>query len=165
MMVAVGDTRWLDDRQQRAWRGHLAMQARLHAQLNRRLQADSGLSLADFDVLVALSERDAPMRVQELADHLQWEKSRLSHQLSRMERRGLVERQDCPDDARGAFIVLAAAGRHAIEQAAPAHVETVQALVFDGLDAAQVETWAEIADTVLARVDGARGQIDRGAGF
>jgi len=150
----VTQTRWLDDRQQRAWRGHLAMQARLHAQLNRRLQADSGLSLADFDVLVALSERDGPLRVQELADQLQWEKSRLSHQLSRMERRGLLERQDCPDDARGALVVLGAAGRRAIEAAAPAHVEAVQALVFDGLDDAQVQTWAEIADAVLARVDG-----------
>lgn len=150
----MADPRWLDDRQQRAWRGYLAMQARLHAQLNRRLQADSGLSLSDFDVLVALSERDGPLRVQELADQLQWEKSRLSHQLSRMERRGLVERQDCPDDARGALVVLGAAGRVAIEQAAPAHVEAVQSLVFDGLDAAQVETWAEIADVVLARIDG-----------
>ena len=92
--------------------------------------------------------------MQELADQLQWEKSRLSHQLSRMERRGLVARQDCPDDARGALVVLAAAGRSAIEAAAPAHVEAVQALVFDGLDAAQVETWAEIADVVLARIDG-----------
>jgi DNA-binding MarR family transcriptional regulator len=152
----MADTRWLDDRQQRAWRGHLAMQARLHAQLNRRLQADSGLSLSDFDVLVALSEKqDGPMRVQELADHLQWEKSRLSHQLSRMERRGLLERQDCPDDARGAFVVLTASGRSTIEQAAPAHVEAVRALVFDGLDERQVETWGEIADAVLARVDGA----------
>lgn len=150
----MADPRWLDDRQQRAWRGYLAMQARLHAQLNRRLQADSGLSLSDFDVLVALSERDGPLRVQELADQLQWEKSRLSHQLSRMERRGLVERQDCPDDARGALVVLGAAGRSAIEAAAPAHVEAVRSLVFDGLDAAQVETWAEIADVVLARVDG-----------
>ncbi|MEJ2889644.1 MarR family winged helix-turn-helix transcriptional regulator [Actinomycetospora aeridis] len=154
----MADPRWLDDRQQRAWRGHLAMQARLHAQLNRRLQADSGLSLSDFDVLVALSEaHDGPMRVQELADHVQWEKSRLSHQLSRMERRGLLERQDCPDDARGAFVVLSTAGRSAIERAAPAHVEAVQSLVFDGLDDAQVRTWADITDAVLARVDGAPG--------
>lgn len=132
------------------------MQTRLHALLNRRLQADSGLSLSDFDVLVALSEKlDGPMRVQELADHLRWEKSRLSHQLSRMERRGLVERQDCPDDARGAFVVLTVAGRRAIEAAAPAHVEAVQSLVFDGLDDAQVETWAEITDAVLARVSAA----------
>lgn len=145
--------RWLDDHQQRAWRGYLAMQAQLQAQLGRRLQTESGISLADFDVLVALSERDAPLRVQELADGLQWEKSRLSHHLARMQKRGLVERQDCPDDARGAFIVLSVEGRRAIEQAAPGHVEAVRALVFDGLDDRQVEAWAAISDEVLARVE------------
>ncbi|GAA4890045.1 MarR family transcriptional regulator [Actinomycetospora straminea] len=129
------------------------MTAQLQAQLGRRLQADAGLSFADFDVLVALSERDGPLRVQELADGLQWEKSRLSHHLARMQKRGLVERQDCPDDARGAFIVLSADGRRAIEQAAPAHVEAVRSLVFDGLDDRQVEAWAAISDEVLARVE------------
>src|SRR6186713_2648620 len=114
------DPRWLDERQQRAWRGYLAMQTRLQAQLNRQLQADSGMSLADFDVLVALTDRPhVQMRVLELAEALQWEKSRLSHHLARMERRGLIERQDCPDDARGAFVVLTDEGRRAIERAAP----------------------------------------------
>jgi DNA-binding MarR family transcriptional regulator len=150
----MADPRWLDDRQQRAWRGYLAMQAQLRAALHRRLQVDAGLSLADYDVLVALGDRrDAPLRVRELAETLQWEKSRLSHHLSRMQQRGLVERQDCPDDARGAFIALSDAGRRAIEQAAPAHVEAVRELVFDGLDDAQVETLADIADVVLARIE------------
>lgn len=150
----MADPRWLDEREQRAWRGYLAVQARLQAQLNRRLQSDSGLSLADFDVLVALSERDGvSMRVRELAAALQWEKSRLSHHLSRMQRRGLVKRQDCPDDARGAFVVLTADGRRTIEQAAPAHVEAVRELVFDGLDDQQVQTWAEVSEVVLERVD------------
>lgn len=150
----MADPRWLDERQQRAWRGHLAVQARLQAQLNRRLQSGSGLSLADFDVLVALSEREGvSMRVRELAEALQWEKSRLSHHLSRMQRRGLVERQDCPDDARGAFVVLTEEGRRTIEQAAPAHVEAVRELVFDGLDDHQVRTWAEVSEVVLERVD------------
>ena len=106
------EPRWLDEREQRAWRGYLAMQSRLQARLNRRLQDDSGLSLTDFDVLVALTDRDeVRMRVHELADTLQWERSRLSHQLSRMQRRGLIEREDCEDDARGAFVVLTAEGR------------------------------------------------------
>jgi DNA-binding MarR family transcriptional regulator len=147
-------TRWLDEREQRAWRGYLAMQARLQARLNRELQADSGLSIADFDVLVALTDHhDGPLRVLELAEAVQWEKSRLSHHLARMERRGLVEREDCPDDARGAFVVLTAQGRAAIEHAAPAHVETVRALVFDGLTAAQVDALAAIADAVVERID------------
>jgi len=154
------DPHWLDARQQRAWRGYLAMQARLQAQLNRQLQADSGLSIADFDVLVALTDRpDVSVRVLELAEALQWEKSRLSHHLARMERRGLIERQDCPDDARGAFVVLSGAGREAIERAAPAHVEAVRALVFDGLDAEQVEALAGIAEAVLARIDTRRAAV------
>ena len=150
----MAEPRWLDDQERRAWRGYLAMQARLHAELNRQLQADSGMSLADFDVLVALTDRpDVDMRVLELAEALQWEKSRLSHHLARMERRGLIERQDCPDDARGAFVVLTDAGRDAIERAAPAHVETVRTLVFDGLDPSQIGTLADIAEGVLNRID------------
>jgi DNA-binding MarR family transcriptional regulator len=148
------DPRWLDERQQRAWRGYLAMQARLQARLNRQLQTDSGMSLADFDVLVALTDRpDVRIRVLELAEALQWEKSRLSHHLARMERRGLIERQDCVDDARGAFVVLTDEGRRAIERAAPAHVETVRTLVFDGLDPDQIDTLADIAEGVLNRIE------------
>lgn len=147
------EPRWLDEREQRAWRGYLAMQARLQARLNRRLQDDSGLSLTDFDVLVALTDSDdVRMRVHELADTLQWERSRLSHQLSRMQRRGLLEREDCEDDARGAFVVLTDAGRRAIERAAPPHVDAVRELVFDGLDDDQVDALARIAEIVLERV-------------
>jgi DNA-binding MarR family transcriptional regulator len=149
----VTEPRWLDERRQRAWRAWLAMQTRLQAELNRQLQADSGMSLADFDVLVALTDRPGvPLRVFELAEAVQWEKSRLSHHLARMERRGLVERQDCPDDARGAFVLLSATGRRAVEAAAPGHVEAVRALVFDGLDDAQVRAWAEVSDVVLRRI-------------
>jgi DNA-binding MarR family transcriptional regulator len=153
----VTGPRWLDERQQRAWRAWLAMQTRLQAELNRQLQADSGMSLADFDVLVALTDRPGvPLRVFELAEAVQWEKSRLSHHLARMERRGLIERQDCPDDARGAFVVLTAAGRDAIERAAPAHVATVRALVFDGLAPEQVDLLADVAERVLHRIDARR---------
>jgi DNA-binding MarR family transcriptional regulator len=153
-MVGVNDPRWLDEREQRAWRAYLAMQSRLQARLNRQLQSDADLSLADFDVLVALTDRpDVQARVLELAEALQWEKSRLSHHLARMQRRGLIERQECPEDGRGAFVVLTDEGRAAIERAAPAHVDTVRALVFDGLDPDQVDTLADIAKSVLNRID------------
>jgi len=146
-------TRWLDAREQRAWRGYIAMQAQLNAELHRRMQAESGLSLADFDVLVALTDRASErMRVLELAEALQWEKSRLSHHLSRMQKRGLIEREDCPDDARGAFVLLSAEGRRAIDAAAPPHVAAVRELVFDGLDDADVDALARIAEAVLARI-------------
>lgn len=147
------ETRWLTDREQHAWRGYLAMHVQLTARLHRQLQADSGLSLADFDVLVQLTDRpDTQARVLELADALQWEKSRLSHHLARMQRRGLITREECPDDARGAFVVLSDQGRQAIEQAAPAHVDTVRDLVFDQLTTDQVDTLRTITQNVLARL-------------
>jgi DNA-binding MarR family transcriptional regulator len=153
-MVVMNGPRWLDEREQRAWRGYLAMQSRLQARLSRQLQSDADMSLADFDVLVALTDRpDVQVRVLELAETLRWEKSRLSHHLARMQRRGLIDRQECPDDGRGAFVVLTDEGRRAIERAAPAHVETVRALVFDGLDPGQVDTLADIAESVLTRID------------
>ena len=144
--------RWLDDREQQAWRGYLAMQTELQAHLNRRLQTDAGLSLSDFAVLVTLTDTDGRLRAGELAEALQWEKSRLSHHLARMQRRGLVERQECPDDARGAFIAVTADGRRAIERAAPPHVETVRELVFDALGPDDVDALARISDAVLARI-------------
>jgi DNA-binding MarR family transcriptional regulator len=149
----VTETHWLDEDEQRAWRGYLAMHAQLANRLHRQLQADSGLSLPDFDVLVALTDREGDRaRVGELAATLQWEKSRLSHHLARMQRRGLVAREDCPGDARGAFIVLTDTGRAAIEQAAPAHVATVRDLVFDQLSGEQVAALATITDRVLHRL-------------
>jgi DNA-binding MarR family transcriptional regulator len=154
MLGRVTEPRWLDEHQQRAWRSYLAMHTQLTARLHRQLQADSGLSLADFAVLVQLTDRpDGRVRVLELAQALQWEKSRLSHHLARMQRRGLVAREDCPDDARGAFIVLTPHGHQAIEHAAPRHVDTVRDLVFDQLTTEQVDTLHTIAKQVLARLE------------
>ena len=112
------------------------MGSRLPAALNRQLQRDSDLSLQDFDVLVQLTDVDeGRVRVSALAAALGWERSRLSHHVTRMERRGLVAREECDDDGRGAFVVLTPAGRAAIERAAPGHVRTVRSLVFDALHA------------------------------
>lgn len=148
------ETRWLDEREQCAWRSYLAMHAQLSARLHRQLQDESGLSLADFDVLVQLTDQAEPrLRFGALAEALQWEKSRLSHHLARMQRRGLVLREECPDDARSAYITLTEQGQHAIERAAPAHVETVRELVFDQLTAEEVDTLATIAERVLHRLN------------
>lgn len=154
-MVPV--TRWLDEHEQTTWRTYLRMQSRLQAELHRRLQADSGLSLSDFDVLVALTDRpDERCRVLELATLLEWEKSRLSHHLSRMQKRGLITREECDDDGRGNIVVLTAEGRDAIERSAPGHVETVRELVFDALPAGDVDALARVSAAVLGRL-GERG--------
>jgi DNA-binding MarR family transcriptional regulator len=146
-------SRWLTDDEQRAWRGLLLMTSQLNARMNRQLLQDYGISLADYEVLVVLSEAPAGrLRVFEVADALAWEQSRVSHQLARMQRRGLIVRQDCSSDARGAFAVLTEVGRAAIERAAPAHVETVRQLVFDGLSRDQLTALTEMTAGVLDRL-------------
>ncbi|MFI6231318.1 MarR family winged helix-turn-helix transcriptional regulator [Micromonospora echinospora] len=147
-------TRWLDDDEQRAWRAYLQMQNRLTAHLGRQLQQDSGLSLADYEVLVALTDAgEGRLRPFALQRQLEWEQSRLSHHLSRMQRRGLVDREGCPGDRRGAFVVLTPAGREAIEAAAPGHVATVREFFLDQLDRDEVATLERLATRVLRRLD------------
>lgn len=151
---SAGAVRWLDAREQDAWRGYLDMHSRLSARLNREMQDESGLSIADFSVLVRLSEHvDSRMRVLELANALRWEKSRLSHQLTRMQQRGLIERSNCREDRRGAFVVLTAKGSAAVEDAAPRHVEAVRRYLFDELTADQVDALGAIAHAVTERLD------------
>ena len=152
-MPHMTDPRWLDETQQCAWRKYMSMQAQLNARLNRELQADSKLSLSDFEVLVQLTDNPTnKVRMFEVAQALQWEKSRLSHHLARMQKRGLVAREECPSDARGAFIVLTPEGRKAIEAAAPQHVETVRRLFFEGMTEKQVSVLATISDHILKRL-------------
>ena len=154
-------SRWLTEDEQRAWRGLLRMTAQLNVRMNRQLQDDFGISLADYDVLVVLSEApEGRRRVFELTDALAWEQSRVSHQLARMHGRGLVTREECPTDARGAFAVLTEAGRAAIERAAPAHVEMVRQLVFDGLSPDQLTALTDVTARVLDRLRGPS-QLDR----
>jgi DNA-binding MarR family transcriptional regulator len=145
----VNETRWLDEREQQAWRGYLSMHAQLTARLHRRFQVESGLSLADFDMLVQLTGRpEARARVLELADALQWKKSRLSRHVARMQLRGLVGREECPDDGRGAVVVLTEDGRRAIEHAAPRLVAAVRELLLNPLTREQVGDLGDIAKSV-----------------
>jgi DNA-binding MarR family transcriptional regulator len=112
----------------------MRVQLRLDYEMNRQLQADSGLSLSDYDVLVALSDAgDDGMRVGDLAAQIGWERSRLSHQLRRMEERGLTERRPSTEDRRTTMVVLTETGRQAIVEAAPGHVDLVRRLFFDPL--------------------------------
>src|SRR5947209_9928751 len=154
--LTVDSPRWLEQREQVAWRAYLDMTARLTARLNREMQEQCGISIADFSVLVQLSEHvDARMRVLELARAIGWEKSRLSHQLTRMQQRGLIDRSNCNEDRRGAFVVMTDQGRATVEAAAPRHVEAVRRYVFDELSPAQVEALGVIARTVVERLDAA----------
>lgn len=152
----ISEVPWLSEKEQRLWRYWLRVNALLPATLHRELQADSGLSLPDFDVLVQLTDSlDGRVRVSDLARALHWERSRVSHHVTRMERRGLVKREECVDDGRGAFVVLAADGRAAIERAAPGHVRAVRRLIFDPLTEDETDALAGALDKVLGRLDGA----------
>jgi DNA-binding MarR family transcriptional regulator len=147
-------TDWLDDRQQQTWRRFVATMRRLPARLGQHLQRDSGLSAADYEILVILSESaQGRMRAFEIGQATQWEKSRLSHHLTRMAQRGLVARQTCAKDPRYADIVLTEAGRDAIEQAAILHVAHVRHYFVDALTEEQLTALDEICDAVLARLD------------
>jgi DNA-binding MarR family transcriptional regulator len=149
----VDDTRWLTEAEARAWRGYRRMRGLLDLQTSRDLAHDSGLSEPDYDVLSTLSEVDGRrIRLNELADHMLWSRSRLSHHITRMQQRGLVARQDCASDGRGAEIVLTEQGLQAIQDAAPDHVESVRRNFVDLLTSDQLDTLSTIADTVLAHL-------------
>jgi DNA-binding MarR family transcriptional regulator len=145
---------WLTADEQRAWRAYLRVGTMLAARLNRQLQADCGLSLPEYEVLVQLSEApDGKLRQFQLGLALDWEQSRLSHLLTRMSRRGFVVRQHCVADRRGAEVVLTAAGRAAIESAAPGHVAAVRRLVFDRMDREQAAAFGQAFEAILAGLE------------
>ncbi|GAA3241012.1 MarR family winged helix-turn-helix transcriptional regulator [Actinocorallia longicatena] len=142
-------TERLSDQEQRTWRGFLRLHRDLMASLARQL-TESGISAADFEVLVNVSEApDHRLRVSALAETMGWERSRLSHQLTRMEKRGLVAREECPSDARGAFVTLTAPGLSTFEAAAPGHAETIRRRLFAPLGPSGAEALEEITRKVL----------------
>ncbi len=130
-----------------AWRGLIETTQLLFTQLERELTREHGLSMADYEILVRLSE--APhraMRMTELAHTTLASKSRLSHQVSRMEERGLVVREVCPTDRRGASGVLTDAGFALLEQAAPTHVRGVREHLLDQLTAKDIAALSSLTD-------------------
>jgi len=159
--VGVENVRWLNVREERAWRALQFMQMRLEGELARQLAADSGLSYPDYLVLVALTDRpDGRMRQFELAGVLGWEKSRVSHQVGRMADRGLVTKERCESDRRGAYVVVTHRGRREIEAAAPGHVTTVRRLFLDRLTPSQLDALGDAAELVLAAFDEAPEKVD-----
>jgi DNA-binding MarR family transcriptional regulator len=110
---------------------------------------ESGLSIQDYAVLVALSEAEGGrMRAFELGRELAWEKSRLSHHITRMISRDLVRRDKCPTDQRGAFVAITAQGRKAIAAAAPGHVSAVRRYFIDQLTDKELQTLTGISTKI-----------------
>ena len=134
---------WLSDDEQRIWRQWRSATTRIDSELARRMQKNGSISMSDYAVLVSLSEaEDQRMRVVALADQLQWDRSRLSHQISRMARRGLIRREGCPRDGRGSYVVIEDLGLDLLAAAAPGHVADVRELLF-----------AHLSEEELAQLD------------
>ncbi|MFJ5865023.1 MarR family winged helix-turn-helix transcriptional regulator [Streptomyces parvus] len=145
--------RGLTPKEQTAWDGFIRTQEKLIGRLSRYVQADSGMSPADFIVLAKLTEAGGRMRFMGLTRLVEWEKSRMSHQVERMAKRGLVTKEDCPDDGRGSFIVATPAGCQAIEGAAPLHVEHVRRLFIDALTKDELDALTRISSRVVAHLE------------
>ncbi len=155
------DDTWLDRTEAAAWSGYRELKELVDAAVAADLRTDSGLSDADYHVLSTLSETpDTDWRLRTLADRLLWTRSRLAHQLRRMEARGLVARPDAPGPA-GPRIVLTEAGWRTVVDAAPLHVRSVRRRFLDALDPEAQRLFAAIAATVVAAL---RAQPDAVAG-
>ncbi|SDL65787.1 DNA-binding transcriptional regulator, MarR family [Corynebacterium mycetoides] len=127
--------RWLNDNEQALWRLLLAATRKLDRVIDETLQAGSTLSSSEFSVLVALSEaKGHELRLRDLCAQLDWDRSRTSHQVTRMEKRGLLTKCKSPGDARGVLVQLTDEGMERVAQAAPDHVESVRRIVFDHLN-------------------------------
>jgi DNA-binding MarR family transcriptional regulator len=147
----VEDIRSLSDTELRAWQGFVALQTQVMPRIFRELQRTTGLSGPDYLVLSTLNA--APhgrLRAFEILNASGWERSRLSHHLTRMDKRGLVERHTLEEDPRYAEVVLTAQGRAAYQLAAPIHLRHVRRHFFDALEPENVTALSALADRVLA---------------
>ncbi|MET0495236.1 MAG: MarR family transcriptional regulator [Actinoplanes sp.] len=139
--------------QLRTWRDFLETTEVLRSALAARLQSDAGLSTGDYAVLLALSEApQGRIRSSELAATISWERSRLSHHLGRMERRGLIRREKAEVDSRGAEIALEPAGTVAFRAATVPHLQAVRELFVDALTPEQLAAAGDIAAALRAHL-------------
>jgi len=138
----------LTPRELSTWRALVDTTADLRRILGAELQ-EVGLSPADYAVLLPLSEADGrTLRSSELAATMDWERSRLSHHLGRMERRGLIRRDECATDSRGAEVSLTPAGAQSFRRATPPHLKSVKTHFADALSSQQIDALAEILDAL-----------------
>lgn len=154
----MSDARWLSREQQVAWRAYVQGAARLQEALTRQLEADWDLSLNEYEILVRLSEApDHTARMSELAASLVHSRSRLTHTVTRLERRGLVERRTCEADGRGVNCHMTVDGWDLLRRAAPGHVEAVRANLVDLLTDDQFLALGEAMAVVARGPQGADG--------
>lgn len=153
----MSETRWLSDEEQRMWRRYRDVNQLLDLAIERQLQRDAAMSQSDYSVLVSLSEAEGGgLRARDLGAALGWDRSRVSHQVRRMEGRGLVSKNECAEDGRGTIVSLTDEGARAIGSVAPKHVEKVRELFIDVVSDDEVRMLTEIYERVVARI----GEVD-----
>ncbi len=136
------------------WHTFYTMRRQLDLELERQLQRDAGVSGADYEVLAALLQApNRRVRIRELGRELGWEKSRVSHQLTRMEKRGLVSRENCDTDARGTWAIITPNGRRAVLGAMRDHGRTIRELFFDVMTDDEKDLVLDISRRVLGRIE------------
>lgn len=136
------------------WRSFVLMRRQLDRALEHRLQADAGISAPDFEILLSLFRAaNNQLRGRDLVELLGWEKSRVSHQVTRMVARGLVERRECPTDLRGSWIALLPEGRRAVLKASRGNATELRRMFFDVLTPDEKAALAALSDRVAARID------------
>lgn len=151
----AGETRWLTDHEQQAWRKLAAVILRLPSELEAQLQRDSNMSHFEYWVIALLSEAPGrTLRLSHLADQANASLSRLSHVVTRLEKRGWVRREPCPDDARATMATLTDDGWQIVVDAAPGHVEAVRQMVFECLSKSDVDDLGRVCDAILEQIDG-----------
>ncbi len=145
---------WLDDDQQLAWRQVIGLFMTLPSALESDLQRNAGISLFEYLVLASLAEADNGMlQMSDLAHQANSTLTRLSHLISRLEKRGWVVKRPSTSDRRASTVALTAAGKKKIHGAAPGHAECVQQLVVRPLSAAQLKHLGEAAATVVQAIE------------
>ena len=143
-------TRWLDDEEQELWRLLLGAVRKINRGMDETLKAGGEVSASEFAVLVALSEApEQHLRLHELCTQLEWDRSRASHQVTRMEKRGLLYKDPDAVDARGINVCVTHVGIEHLRRAAPEHVESVRRMVFDHLQPEDVPALRRFFNGVL----------------
>lgn len=147
-------TPWLNPTEDQTWRTFRRMMTLLPPRIDQDLQADGGLSGPDYEVLSNLSEQpNQTYRLKDLAARLSWSRSRLSHQLTRMQARGLLVKSDDTEDKRGSFATLTPFGLKTITQAAPGHVMSVRNNLIDLLSEEELHLLADIAQRIVTNLE------------
>ncbi|MDA3023089.1 MAG: MarR family transcriptional regulator [Actinomycetota bacterium] len=146
-------TKWLNPDEQQSWRSFIAAWTLLNNQLNFELQCRHDLTIADYEILVRLSESEGKrLRMSDLAEATLASRSRLSHQVGRLEATGLLTREECAEDRRGSFAVLTEAGWQALVDSAPTHVTGVRTHVLDVLSKSEFKALGDACRKIAAAI-------------